>query len=48
LTGVDEMPKTTKERLTEANKNIDKIMPDLWKKAENNLKKSESEYYSKK
>lgn len=36
------------QRLTEANRKIEKIIPDLWAQAENNLKKIEEEYYLRK
>ncbi|KFM93136.1 hypothetical protein NYE69_12715 [Paenibacillus sp. FSL R5-0527] len=35
------------ERLKKANQEIDKHLPDLWKRAEHNLKEMEKEYYKK-
>mgnify|MGYP006976757092 CR=1 FL=1 len=39
---------TLKKRLEIANDNINKILPDIWKQAEENLKKLEEEYHKKK
>ncbi|GIP08853.1 hypothetical protein J1TS5_10230 [Paenibacillus macerans] len=38
---------TLQERLRKANQEIDKHLPDLWKRAEHNLKEMEKEYYKK-
>lgn len=44
----EEQDMTTDTNLQEANRRVDEILPDLWSKAERNLKEAEAEYQRKK